>query len=731
MLTRFRGGTLPPVLILAVCAVSARFSTHPKVNSHPAFLRGDSWAAEARKIVLNRYEWPNITILTCLLLLGLHEFGTCYGGRSWALGGMAIRMAYALQLHRDLDHDPCRPNSRIQLSFVDREIRRRTMWACFLMDRFNSSGTDRPMFIKEETIQVQLPIKEKLFQLDMEGPTENLTGDVPYPAPSTDGELSDARENMGVAAYIIRSIALWGRIIIYHFQGGRDRDAHAIWEAESEFAALKKQTEEFVDSLPDELKFTQANINAHETDGLANQFMFLHITSMQNVIILHHNASTPFPSRPGRLPRPTPPAPFVADCAKTAFEAAKKMSEYLRAAEGFAVTAPFAGYCAFLSSSIQMAAAFSKDTAIAAEAKRNLATNVRYLTKVKRYWGAFHWTSEQLKNQFKACADAANRGMAAGGAGMQIMYGDWFDRYPHGVSQSDFEDPAVRVKTEKGDDAVLEHKSDLQSVEQFFRSIPPTQPGDQKGKKRKTQAAAAKAGAVGAGTLQSPSPLNQNALTTPSPTVLQNQGHPQHPTTQQQQHHLNPTAQPFTTVSHLPPYIPTTTQPFPSHLPPNQTSFFGADPSAIPAHIPFPYQLSSGILPQLDRQLVYGAYAGLEMPGLDPNAMSWNSPNNGLPGLGIGEMEWAAQMDGDGHVGGEGMNEGATGGGGLESSAWFMPFNMQPPTGMMDGSEGDAFGLGGEAYGMGMGGGMAMELGPSQQGQGGQQQGGQQGNMGQ
>lgn len=119
-----RAGTLPPVLILAVCAISARFSTHPEVNTEPAFLRGEQWASPARSIALSRYDEPNITVLTVLLLLGLHEFGTCQGGRSWMFAGMATRMAYALQLHRELDHDPLglKTDRKSELSFTDREI---------------------------------------------------------------------------------------------------------------------------------------------------------------------------------------------------------------------------------------------------------------------------------------------------------------------------------------------------------------------------------------------------------------------------------------------------------------------------------------------------------------------------------------------------------------------------------------------------------------------------------
>ncbi|KFY08734.1 hypothetical protein V491_08412, partial [Pseudogymnoascus sp. VKM F-3775] len=120
-----------------------------------------------------------------------------------------------------------------------------------------------------------------------------------------------------------------------------------------------------------------------------------------------------------------------------------------------------------------MPLAFSKDEAVAALAKRNLATNVRYITKMKRGWGVFHWTSEQLKKHFKACAYAAKRGVTTGEANIVSQYGDWFDRYPHGVSKGDFEE-AAKPSNESGEDAVLEPKVGLRTVEEFVHSIPPT-----------------------------------------------------------------------------------------------------------------------------------------------------------------------------------------------------------------------------------------------------------------
>ncbi|CAL3971919.1 hypothetical protein PZA11_005164 [Diplocarpon coronariae] len=616
---KLRAGTVPPVLTLTVCAISARFSTHPKLNTYPAFLRGEEWAAPARSIVVRRYEWPNITILTCLLILGLHEFGTCQGGRSWSFGGQAIRMAYALQLHRDLDYDPHKRNQAAELSFIDREIRRRTMWSCFLMDRFNSSGTDRPIFIKEESNKVQLPIKEKYFQLDMPGPTQNLEGDVPHPIPPGEGQLSDAEDNMGVAAYMIRSIALWGRIVNYLNLGGKDQDPHPMWHPESNYARLIQQTEVFDSNLPESLKFTAENLHTHETEALANQFLFLHISVQQNILFMNRFA---VPEQPGGRAPLGIPKEFVTTAGAKAFAAAERITELLQEAESHFVTAPFTGYCAFLSSTVHIFGSFSNNPAKEAASKKCLAVNVRYLTKMKKYWGMFHWMAESLKQQYRTCADARSQGASANNSTQSpriFQYGDWFDRYPNGVSQSDFEDPATGIKKEKGDDAVLGEKSGLHTVEQFFGTLDSPQAPQEAGKSGKRKARKNQPGRQ-----DQPTPVNTN-LPNMDPVNMY---------MQQNAHQARPS---FSQMSPITP-VNIYNQPAPYYheamLPPHQ----------------------QGMLPQLDRQLVFGAYANMEPASLNSPSMldgnGWDVPLNGdgMPGL---AME--------------------------PTSAWFMPFNMEPP----------------------------------------------------
>jgi hypothetical protein len=483
-------GDLPPVLILAICAISARFSTHPQLRTEPAFLRGDNWAERAREISLKRYDTPNITILIVYLILGLHEFGTCQGGRSWMFGGMAQRMAYALQLHKELDYDPAVPEAeRKPLSTTDREIRRRTMWSCFLMDRFNSSGTDRPLFVNEQYIAVQLPVKENLFLKEIQAPTEDLAGNIPNPVSPGSGLPTNAKENMGVSAYTIRLICIWGKLVKYMNLGGKEREREHMWSPKSTFLSIRKEARDFKESLPEMLLYNAQNLKSHAVGKTANHFLYLHILYQQIMLFMHRFA---FPTRADSRPPKDVPRDFLTESARTALDAANQISILINEAMDYNVVAPFAGYSAFFSSTVHVHGVFSKNPKLEAQSKKYLAYNVKYLSKMKKYWGMFHYIAENLKELYRQHADAQLRGPSTtgdkSGKANIFQYGDWFDRYPHGVSKTDYEDAAEGTPNEPGTDAVLGQKSDLQSVEEFFASLsPPSRAEQQRKQARKNK----------------------------------------------------------------------------------------------------------------------------------------------------------------------------------------------------------------------------------------------------
>ncbi|ESZ93795.1 hypothetical protein SBOR_5824 [Sclerotinia borealis F-4128] len=672
---KLQAEALPPVLVLAVCACAARFSNHVELDTEPAFLRGEEWASEARDIVLKRYDWPNITILTCLLILGFHEFGTCQGGRSWSLAGQAIRMAYALQLHKDLDHDPLKPDNdgkSTKLSFIDREIRRRTMWACFLMDRFESSGTGRPTFIKEENLEIQLPVKEHMFLFDISGPTENLRGEVARPITPGGGQLANPKQNMGVAAYVIRSIAMYSNVITYFNQGGSERDPYPMWHPESKYPALSKQLEDFQEAMPEDMVYNNENLRTHETGGLANQFIFLYVVIQQTALFLNRFAAPLEPG--GRLAKA--PKEFVTRLGAKAMKAAGSIANLIADGQSYSITAPFIGYCAFSASTVLVFGAFSKNPILEESSKKNLTVTVKYLAKMKKYWGTFHWMSEKLKAQYRMCAENATAGSKGSLNSAFPQYGDWFDQFPHGVSQSDFEDPAAAIKKEKGDDAVLEQKSNLTTIEDFVQGLPsPGQrpnPKSAKQKVRRSQSSSQLARPPNMDTIQTmPSSMQSSHLGMQA--SIPSSSHPQIPTRQAPQNLYNQNIMSPTSL-YPPPH-------FYNHhellMPPQQPHNMGSQ--------------------QLDRQLGFNNYAGMDHSAINDNGMHGNGMNvTGTPGPSHNvdgtEMNWT-DIGGMGNVYGMmGLENGLT-------NAWFSPFNMDPPAiGMDRGMNGDdAFG--GAAYG--------------------------------
>jgi hypothetical protein len=628
---KLKAGTIPPVLTLAVCAIAARFSTHPAVGGEPAFLRGDSWATPARAIVEKRHYEPNITILTVMLILGLHTYGTCQGGLSWSFSGQAMRMAYALQLHRELDHDPLgrRKDKASELSSTDREIRRRTMWACFLMDRFSASGTERPSFGNEEYLHIQLPIKESHFQMEIPGPTEDLSGEVPNPITPGNGQVSDARDNMGIAAYVIRAVVLWGRIVKYLNLGGKEKDPHPIWDPKSGFADLRRKLDTLQESIPGFLVYNPENLANQAAEHVANQFIYLHIIMAQNLLFLNRFA---IPVSPGARPPKDMPKQFLSDAGREVVDAANRISTLIENAAGHMLTVPFAGYCAYAASTVQVWGIFSKNPQLEASSKENLRHNYKYLNKMKKYWGMFHYLAESVKDIYRHFADASIKGIVTAdnsNAGTPMFqYGDWFDKYPVGVSRTEFEDLDRGVKEEPGADAPMSQQSDLQSVEEFFASLSPPSKADQPRKIPRRHGKSV-------GDARKLSDLRTDL------------------------HDSSQLAQRQQSLASL-------VEMSSSNLPYNaQQMIYPQDPFEAQAN----FDLSAGNfyptnpLPQLDRQMVFGAaYAGMD-PSQNANA-----------GFGLGDsfnMWDGMEMNAFG-INGNGWL-------GQSSTAWMMPFNMEPP----------------------------------------------------
>ncbi|KAK9377911.1 fungal-specific transcription factor domain-containing protein, partial [Lipomyces chichibuensis] len=165
---RLRAGQVNPLLVLTVCAVSARFSRHPQIMTQPRYAAGEPFLQEARKLLSQEFDEPTVETTQALLIMGFNDFCGLNGGRAAIYSGLTMRMAATLGLNKESD-DP-------NLSWVDREIRRKTWWSVLVFDRLAHSGPKRSFLLMEEECQIQLPSSDHVFLNSIPVVTQLLTG---------------------------------------------------------------------------------------------------------------------------------------------------------------------------------------------------------------------------------------------------------------------------------------------------------------------------------------------------------------------------------------------------------------------------------------------------------------------------------------------------------------------------------------------------------------------------
>ena len=159
---------IPPILLFAMHASAARFSDHPLVFPGAEIegkvtgetIAGDTFYEHTRYLLWADNLAPRISTVQALLFCCHREIACGRGSEGWMYGGMALRMAVDLGLHRN---DEVIPN----LSFAERQMRRRTFWGCYVIDRVTAAFLGRPITIRDEDTDAQLPSESESDEFDL------------------------------------------------------------------------------------------------------------------------------------------------------------------------------------------------------------------------------------------------------------------------------------------------------------------------------------------------------------------------------------------------------------------------------------------------------------------------------------------------------------------------------------------------------------------------------------
>ncbi|KAE8353355.1 C6 transcription factor [Aspergillus coremiiformis] len=294
------------MLVDAVCAMSARFSPHPLLSppqappiddSEPKVDvrksdRGQPFAHRAMGALVDALSCPTLSVVQACLLLAYEEFGSNHDSGLWMYLGISIRMAQDLGMQklqglkykygqsgvtpnavvtgqagklREEQYDEPQNSHHVLKDAQDSENQRAwerervdTFWSIFFLDRVISSGTGRPVTLRDEDIELRFPLQSESL----------LPNGWPAPFPP-----------------LIRIIHLYGRVTDL-INGIQDVN-HVTTDTLKRLAGMESDLTGIYQRLSPRLHFNAANFQAYVKAKEGTNFILLHFWFHALIVLLH------------------------------------------------------------------------------------------------------------------------------------------------------------------------------------------------------------------------------------------------------------------------------------------------------------------------------------------------------------------------------------------------------------------------------------------------------------
>jgi len=243
-----QSGELPAILANSICAVTARFSNHVDLRRGPVKSAGEPFADMSKVLIVPMLSWPSVDVIEALVIISYSEFAAGADAGLWMYIGMALRMATDLGLQHEV-------TVKSMANKKQQDRARLLFWAIVCLDRITCFGTGRPVTVREDSFDCELP----------------PLGD----EPSSDGF---------VFGHIVRTLLKRGRIGELL---NRRTDDLSLEERGRKLRTMWLDLAEYYDSLPPTLHF---GVNTFRKLAAANQgaaFVYLHVLLQSTMSLLN------------------------------------------------------------------------------------------------------------------------------------------------------------------------------------------------------------------------------------------------------------------------------------------------------------------------------------------------------------------------------------------------------------------------------------------------------------
>lgn len=324
------------------------------------------------------FDEPTIETIQAVIFIVQNDFFKHKSKKAMIYVSLAIRMATTLELHNE-PHDP-------NMTFLERESRRRTYWSLIVFDRLAHSGPHWQVHLRTDTLQIQMPCRDYYFENNIPVITETLHGTMPPPIRGNASSPSVVKKGeKGIHAYIVIGIILWCEINKYVMEGYKS-ETIPPWKEGSTYHALETRLQNLFATIPKEYQYSRENLLALDSTNHGTALVHLHNELLVSLCFLSRSMY-PFNYKQMKFDE-DPPKAFLERAATNIMACAKAQSSMIEdvlALDDFNM-APFVGFGVFAVSSVHIANSFSPDPAIALAAKNSLAINLKFLVIMREYF---------------------------------------------------------------------------------------------------------------------------------------------------------------------------------------------------------------------------------------------------------------------------------------------------------------------------------------------------------
>ena len=324
----------------------------------------------------------------------------------------------ALEIHREID-----PHARV--TPVERDVRRRLFWTCYLLDRFLACGSKRPSLISDKAILLRLPCwSPNQASLPIEGDFFNSGSNLQY----LQGSGKKFQGSTGMLIDIARILDITNR---YLAAGGVKGDSHFPWHSLSNLSKIRQDLDTWASGTAELFSNPTALFGQADSTILVLSKLIYHV--------IHCLIYRPFlPIDLSELAGTGQHQSWQIEATNLCFLHANAIAELIDLGKqaGTVEWPEFVGYCICTAGTVHIHGAhynkhgISSGSEVFSSSAEFLSMEMQQLSELRYAWASVQHQREVLQGIYNAHSELA-KSMANNAMGYSHAFHleDFFDRY--------------------------------------------------------------------------------------------------------------------------------------------------------------------------------------------------------------------------------------------------------------------------------------------------------------